>query len=144
MTPDGVDLPTLNHTQALVAESLLSTRSPRATCDMGTTLVRYQYQIFIYDVPPESIDGICGGLWAGLKRHWLCTVSSPHTCGNLRDGDGKTLVWNFHVAPYLCNKGMVQSAFWEATKNKFGAINECNMRRRIDGLAAPLELEGTQ
>ncbi|KAF1365710.1 hypothetical protein EJ07DRAFT_83770, partial [Lizonia empirigonia] len=65
----------------------------------------------------NDIPGICGGLWDNLKRFSACTVSNPY-CG----GTNGNLEWDFTVG-IGCNGGDVQSTWWEATTNKFGAIS---------------------
>ncbi|KAH6838556.1 hypothetical protein B0I37DRAFT_409106 [Chaetomium sp. MPI-CAGE-AT-0009] len=65
-----------------------------------------------------DIPGVCGGLWDNLRRFGSCAVSRP-SCG--ADSNGN-LLWEFSV-PIGCNPGMVHSAWWEATQNKWGGIS---------------------
>lgn len=85
------------------------------------------YNIFIAPLPKKEIGPLCDTFWKKLKRHWLCTVSSPHGCGpwtnSTRGANGTEGVkWEFTVFKG-CNSGMVESAFWEATKNRHGGID---------------------
>ncbi|KAK7923672.1 hypothetical protein PG985_007743 [Apiospora marii] len=69
----------------------------------------------------DDIPGICGGLWDNLKHSGACPVLGMHSCG----AEGAGLVWKFGVTDF-CNRGHVESAWWEATKNRWGAIHcEC-------------------
>ncbi|POS72626.1 hypothetical protein DHEL01_v208982 [Diaporthe helianthi] len=85
------------------------------------------WKISISPVPKDDIGPLCHELWKGLKRHWLCTVFRPNDCGAWRNDStpgGEPLDgvrWHFHTTA-LCNPGMVESAYWEATHNKYGVI----------------------
>nr|XP_036586760.1 uncharacterized protein CTRU02_03348 [Colletotrichum truncatum]KAF6797317.1 hypothetical protein CTRU02_03348 [Colletotrichum truncatum] len=60
---------------------------------------------------------MCGDFWTGLNQFkHSCTVSVPN-CENV---DG-VLNLRFMTAS-SCNAGMIASAWWEATKNKYGNI----------------------
>lgn len=68
-----------------------------------------------------DIAGRCAGLWANLKRFGDCVGVSNPWCGH----GGNTpdhLEWHFTV-PTTCNTGMVESTWWEATRNEFGAVS---------------------
>ena len=65
-----------------------------------------------------DISGICGGLWDNLHRFSECSVSHPY-CGPDVNG---ALKWEFTV-PAICNAGMVESTWWEATANNWGSID---------------------
>lgn len=71
----------------------------------------------------EDIPGICGGLWDNLNGAGECGVSGGETYCREKAGQPGVLEWSF-ITPQTCNGGMVESAWWEATRNKFGAI-EC-------------------
>ena len=78
---------------------------------------------FVYTIQADNVDdisGICGGLWDNLKRFWGagCHAYGP-TCG--ARGPGNPLYWEFG-ALRGCNTGMIESTWWEATRNRFGAI----------------------
>ncbi|CEI67775.1 hypothetical protein FVEN_g9580 [Fusarium venenatum] len=68
----------------------------------------------------DDIPGTCGGFWDNMNNknfHGACVLSSTN-CGE--DGNGDMVI-NF-TAGSGCNSGHVESAWWEATRNKFGAI----------------------
>ncbi|KAK3356364.1 hypothetical protein B0T25DRAFT_516045 [Lasiosphaeria hispida] len=92
----------------------------------GTTLagscIRQDNGLFRYIVETGNlpdISGVCGGLWDNLKRFSACSASATF-CG-ARGGDNH-LVWEFSV-PSVCNGGMVESTWWEATHNNWGGID---------------------
>ncbi|KAK8064482.1 hypothetical protein PG994_007120 [Apiospora phragmitis] len=64
-----------------------------------------------------DIPGTCGGLWDNLKRFADCVGVSGSWCG----GTNGHLEWRFTV-PDTCNKGMLSSTWWEATRNQYGAL----------------------
>lgn len=68
----------------------------------------------------DDIPGICGGLWDNLKRFPECAGISDPSCGQGEKGEGH-LHWTFHIN-LACNPDMVQSAWWEATRNQWGHI----------------------
>jgi len=78
-----------------------------------------------YDVHARGVNEvprICGGLWDNLKRFTDCTASRP-SCGN--DSDSHVSVglrWSFDV-PIGCNRGMIESTWWEATRHDWGSIS---------------------
>ncbi|KAK0380226.1 hypothetical protein CMEL01_11357 [Colletotrichum melonis] len=65
----------------------------------------------------DDVPGKCGGLWDNLKRFGACAVSGP-SCG----GSNGNLAWSFTTG-VGCNAGMVESSWWQATKNQFGSIS---------------------
>ncbi|EMD95024.1 hypothetical protein COCC4DRAFT_146879, partial [Bipolaris maydis ATCC 48331] len=67
----------------------------------------------------NDIPGICGGLWDNLKHSGACTPIATY-CGG--DPASRLLNWKF-TAPIFCNSGHVESAWWEATRNQFGAVH---------------------
>ncbi|KAK8103334.1 uncharacterized protein PG998_010367 [Apiospora kogelbergensis] len=64
-------------------------------------------------------DGLCNGLRDNLHHFGDCTESN-YGCRMV----GDRFEWQF-TTPIGCNDGMVQSAWWEATRNKFGALPDC-------------------
>ncbi|PGH12249.1 hypothetical protein AJ79_04429 [Helicocarpus griseus UAMH5409] len=82
------------------------------------TILTHRYEAGADGV--DDIPGICGGLWDNLNRFPACASSSQTSCGQGSNGPGH-LHWEFTVTIY-CNPGMVESAWWEATRNRFGAI----------------------
>ncbi|KAK1728956.1 hypothetical protein CaCOL14_008579 [Colletotrichum acutatum] len=69
----------------------------------------------------DDAPKVCGDLWHNLRRFPGCAAASDASC---RAGTDKgELIWHF-VASTFCNAGMVQSAWYEATHNDYGAA-EC-------------------
>ncbi|PVH81488.1 hypothetical protein DL98DRAFT_571118 [Cadophora sp. DSE1049] len=68
-----------------------------------------------------NVASVCGGLWDNLKHFPDCIGISAPACWDR--GSGK-LQWEFNVGT-SCNGGMVNSAWWEATRNQWGSVN-CN------------------
>ncbi|RGP67474.1 hypothetical protein FLONG3_8495 [Fusarium longipes] len=69
----------------------------------------------------DDIPGRCGGFWDNMNNknfHGACVLSETN-CG--KDGNGDMVI-NFNSGSG-CNGGHVESAWWEATRNQFGAIN---------------------
>ncbi|KAF2635745.1 hypothetical protein P280DRAFT_410992, partial [Massarina eburnea CBS 473.64] len=63
-------------------------------------------------------DGLCNGLRDNMHHFGQCKETGL-SCDIV---DGK-FEWKT-VVPVRCNNGMIESAWWEATKNEFGPI-EC-------------------
>jgi hypothetical protein len=70
-----------------------------------------------------DIPAVCGGLWSNLRRFTECHALAGTSCGQGSKGAGH-MHWQLNIS-LLCNAGMVHSAWWEATRNKWGAI-DCN------------------
>ncbi|KAK1972529.1 hypothetical protein LY78DRAFT_722685 [Colletotrichum sublineola] len=80
------------------------------------------HKITMEDVGSENIENVCKSLWDNLKRFPGCMVFRPNGCQEATwKGD---LEWYF-TTTLACNAGMVHSTFYEATKNRWGAI-KCN------------------
>ncbi|RDW56665.1 hypothetical protein BP5796_12334 [Coleophoma crateriformis] len=77
------------------------------------------YSILTDGTVPD-IPGICGGLWDNLKHFSDCIGVSASTCESYQADPGR-LLWKFENGAN-CNAGMVESAWWEATKNQWGSI----------------------
>lgn len=83
----------------------------------------HEYRVYIKEV--ENVQATCKGLWEGIKQHrFLCPLSKKRCEPSMVYDKG--LEWSF-TAGLGCDVGCVQSAFWEATRNKYGAldITEC-------------------
>lgn len=94
---------------------------PTCTRNKKHIPTRYNYKVTIPTIPlTRDVPNVCHHLWKELKKHKLCQVINPHGC---YEGDNRSLQWHFG-APTLCRSGMIRSAFWEATKNQFGALPE--------------------
>ncbi|KAK3291342.1 uncharacterized protein B0H64DRAFT_46262 [Chaetomium fimeti] len=99
------------------------TASADAWCHDSFTPLYQKYEVKATEVPASDIPAICGGLWSNLKRFASCGATGTF-CGTI-DGFPTTLTWRFN-APWGCNHGMVHSAWWEATQNKWGGISCVN------------------
>lgn len=64
-----------------------------------------------------GIPGWCGGLWDNMQHFPGDCPMSDTWCG----GENGLLEWKF-TTPSACGPGAVEAAWWEATKNEFGAI----------------------
>ncbi|KAI8200557.1 hypothetical protein K4K52_007914 [Colletotrichum sp. SAR 10_76] len=85
--------------------------------------VNYRYIVNAYNVE-DDIPKVCHKLWMELRNFWMCQVWSfglfKQFC---REGTEKgTLEWEFETG-LACNTGMLEAAWWEATKNKYGRID---------------------
>ena len=82
-----------------------------------------KYKIRLEDPEGGIIDvgKTCHDLWHYLRKFpAACIVSRPKCEG--RDNN-RELYWRFTV-PIFCNRGMVNSAWWEATgKGKYGDLD---------------------
>ncbi|KAK4102516.1 hypothetical protein N658DRAFT_340165 [Parathielavia hyrcaniae] len=100
----------------ITAVSCLAGTGLAASCIRQDSGV-YRYVVETSNMP--NISGVCGGLWDNLKRFPACSVSRSF-CG--ARGNNNHLVWEFTV-PNVCNGGMVESTWWEATHNQWGTID---------------------
>ncbi|RDW58405.1 hypothetical protein BP5796_12335 [Coleophoma crateriformis] len=105
-------LPTLLSLAALASVSIATTC--QGTYDSGVTNRYIVHASGVTDIP-----GICGGLWDNLKRYGVCAATQTF-CG--QDGGTEDMRWEF-VASAGCDNGMVDAAWWDATKNAFGSIS---------------------
>lgn len=78
----------------------------------------------LYEIQAENVDvkieEVCGWLWDALGAYMTCPASYAY-CGGIEETH--ILGWRFIVPPE-CNTGIVESAWWMATENFWGAI-EC-------------------
>ncbi|KAK1979990.1 hypothetical protein LZ30DRAFT_751024 [Colletotrichum cereale] len=71
----------------------------------------------------ETTARICGRLWHNLSRFHSCGAITKQWCeDNSDDGGEKVLNWGFTLT-MLCDPGCVESAWFEATRNRYGALN---------------------
>ncbi|KAH6885670.1 hypothetical protein BKA70DRAFT_111999 [Coprinopsis sp. MPI-PUGE-AT-0042] len=88
----------------------------------ANSCVKNEHGLYTYTVTTDStvpdISGVCGGLWDNLKQFSQCSASATF-CG--ANGPKNVLKWQFTV-PSICNSGMVQATWWDATQNKYGGI----------------------
>lgn len=78
----------------------------------------FRYQVRSTLQVPDT-PGICGGLWDNLKRFGECGTPSNTWCGDAGNG---ILGWDFN-AFVGCDNGMVESTWWEATRNNYGSVD---------------------
>ncbi|KAH6843225.1 hypothetical protein B0I37DRAFT_357208 [Chaetomium sp. MPI-CAGE-AT-0009] len=116
-----MQLPNLSVLTLASILALGGTVSAGTRCSHGEGAFHQRYVVIASGVGASEIPAVCGGLWDNLKRFGSCTASGTF-CG--RDGDHGVddLEWAFNV-PHGCNPGMVHSAWWEATQNKWGSIS---------------------
>ncbi|KAL1871424.1 hypothetical protein Daus18300_004791 [Diaporthe australafricana] len=70
----------------------------------------------------ENIGTICHHFWNGLKQFGAaCMVHRPNSCGPGKHNE-TDLDLRFKTS-HACQVGMVHSAFWEGTENKYGSIS---------------------
>ncbi|OAL07749.1 hypothetical protein IQ06DRAFT_342457 [Phaeosphaeriaceae sp. SRC1lsM3a] len=106
---------------------ILSTAALAALCtvSLAETKCHYRTQQFAadFDITASGvpdIPGTCGGLWDNLKRFADCIgVGNNEFCREEENGD---LRWHFQNGA-SCNAGMVESAWYEATKNEYGPLD---------------------
>ena len=103
-------------TAYLTALAALASTSSAASCVQQSNIV-YTYIVRAEGVP--NIPEICGGLWDNLHRFAACPPSAT-SCGPV--GPNGLLEWKFNVG-LGCNSGMIESTWWEATRNNFGSID---------------------
>ncbi|KAI9853772.1 MAG: hypothetical protein M1813_001814 [Trichoglossum hirsutum] len=108
---------TATSTAFLTALAALAGTSFAASSCIRQDNFLYTYVVRVDNVP--NISDVCGGLWDNLKYFAACVASEP-SCGAV--GPGNPLQWKFNVGAG-CNGGMVESAWWEATHNKYGSIS---------------------
>lgn len=90
-----------------------------AWCEWDNPDFVIDYMIVIREV--DDVGAVCHRLWKGLAQHrFLCPVSKASCEKHMIYEKG--LEWRFRVG-LGCDVGCVQSAFWEATRNKFGALD---------------------
>ncbi|EUC49052.1 hypothetical protein COCMIDRAFT_85664 [Bipolaris oryzae ATCC 44560] len=108
----------------------LATTASAASCTIDGSAAAYHWEVRASGV--YGIPGWCGGLWDNLNR-WggLCNPSYPYCNG--QDGE---MVWRFTTS-VGCMRGHVESVWWEATKNEFGAITCVDAPEKREVLDAP-------
>ncbi|PVH93597.1 hypothetical protein DM02DRAFT_695445 [Periconia macrospinosa] len=89
----------------------------------GASCVRSQavWGIVGYAINAQGVDDVpkvCGDLWSNLRRFHDCIGVGVPSCEKRGNNE---LVWNFSNGSG-CNMGMVESTWWEATQNRYGAI----------------------
>ncbi|EFQ32973.1 hypothetical protein CGRA01v4_00560 [Colletotrichum graminicola] len=73
-------------------------------------------------VVDETVSRICSRLWHNLSRFSSCgAITKPWCDDHSRDDRVKILNWGFTLTA-LCDEGAVSSAWYEATRNRYGKI----------------------
>ncbi|EUC49870.1 hypothetical protein COCMIDRAFT_83713 [Bipolaris oryzae ATCC 44560] len=75
--------------------------------------------MLVRNIPPTTLATLAFCLPDNLKHSGACTPLNPY-CGG--DPASRLLNWKFTVTTF-CNSGHVDSAWWEATRNQFGAVH---------------------
>ncbi|KAG8162043.1 hypothetical protein KVR01_007808 [Diaporthe batatas] len=122
-------LPSLLTCSSVTLVGLVGMATADAVCARNNYALEKKWVVTIAPVPKDQVGPTCHELWKGLKRQWLlCMVMSPHGCEEYYNDKGHLgpvgngLQWVFTTG-LLCNAGMVESAFWEATHNNHGAVD---------------------
>lgn len=87
----------------------------------------WRWEIHIDEV--EDVSDTCAALWKGLKGHEgpdgqeACIVDVPRGCAKSTYYENKKALhmW-FKTTDEWCDDRMIATAFWNATRNKYGAI----------------------
>ncbi|KAL0936154.1 uncharacterized protein CTRU02_208369 [Colletotrichum truncatum] len=106
------------YTTCIVVLSYLVCRaSADVSCKQTGRLGSKYWEIKISEV--ENPAALCGRLWDGLAAWPACNVFRPNGCGT---PFGNNDVYLYFTTTIICNRGMVASAFWHATYNRYGPI----------------------
>lgn len=71
----------------------------------------------------EDVQDTCERLWDGLKGHGkFCVVEIPWGCQKSIYYENENALHMWFKTTELCDDGMVAEAFYNATKNEYGAI----------------------
>ncbi|KAK1674743.1 hypothetical protein BDP55DRAFT_632807 [Colletotrichum godetiae] len=73
----------------------------------------------------DDVPKVCGDLWYNLHRFPGCAAASQTNC--YKGTEEGSLIWLF-TASNFCNPGMVQSTWYEATHNDYGAAVCVNVK----------------
>lgn len=98
---------------------------PRPVCNRQKSVFRDKTVIHIPKIQENvKTSEVCGKLWAGLKKHWQCGVTSPHSCEVSSNPEEADVEWWFHT-PIVCQKTAIEAAFNWATEEKYGGKLVC-------------------
>lgn len=101
---------------------------PNVWCEVHQPGWLNHYKVIIRKVPKEKIPNTCHRLWAGLRVHWWICLASRASCEEAEVVKNETAIeWKFTTAA-TCNAGAIASAYWEVTRNEYGAMDQskCN------------------
>ncbi|KAL0941856.1 uncharacterized protein CTRU02_204619 [Colletotrichum truncatum] len=91
----------------------------------GHTIMPYLFHGFIIEaMTVRDVPAVCNDLWGGLAHFGTtCGLIMKQNCIEIEPG---VLRWEFSVGS-ACQLGHIQAAWYEATKNKYGAL-DCFVR----------------
>jgi hypothetical protein len=98
----------------LLTLASIATISSAARCTSTYAFFFLTYTISADGVP--DVDKTYHSVLGNLHRFGSCATTGPN---HKPQSEGFSMVFN---VPIGCNKGMVESAWWEATKNEYGSI----------------------
>jgi hypothetical protein len=103
---------------SLISLPVIASLSTFAMADNYCNYENERWTILTENVYDGDIPAACGGLWDNLKSHPGCSPIGYVDCGAAENGK---LSWTF--APWgPCNRGMVESTWWEETRNNNGPL----------------------
>ncbi|KAJ0165560.1 hypothetical protein CTA2_10842 [Colletotrichum tanaceti] len=99
----------------------------KSQCDLnrwpGSPLPSLTHSYHITSVIDENTARLCGRLWHNLSRFSSCgAITRPWCEDNSSEAGVRRLNWGFTLT-MLCDPGCVESAWFEATRNRYGSIN---------------------
>ncbi|KAK1969605.1 hypothetical protein LY78DRAFT_339783 [Colletotrichum sublineola] len=109
---------------------LLGPSGPQFSNDASCSLSRWPdgpvtltNSYIVNAVVNETTARICGRLWHNLSRFHSCGAITKAWCED-HSGDNNQMVlnWGFTLTS-ICHTGCVESAWYEATRNRYGSIN---------------------
>ncbi|KAK1981329.1 hypothetical protein LZ30DRAFT_592952 [Colletotrichum cereale] len=112
-------LSTIANASFIAILSLVDSVSASSRCVRRDDIGSIFHGITIEDVGTINVETVCKSLWDNLKRHPACMVFRPNGCEEA--AYPSDLYWHFTTS-IACNAEMVHSAFYKATKNRWGAI----------------------
>ncbi|KAG6356003.1 hypothetical protein INS49_015388 [Diaporthe citri] len=86
----------------------------------------WRWNVYIKGVDDQPWPPLCDKFWKNLKKHaFFCGVSRGYCgpAGHPQDGLNHILNWAFDT-PLFCQSWHVSAAYWEATDDKYGKMDE--------------------
>lgn len=81
----------------------------------------WRFEIHIDEV--EDVQDTCDRLWKAIESHGkFCVLDNPRGCGTSNYYENEKALHMWFKTEELCDTGMVVNAFYNATKNEYGAI----------------------
>lgn len=79
-----------------------------------------------WEIHIDKVDDVldtCGRLWKGLEGHGkFCVVENPSRCQTSNYYEKENALHMWFKTKELCDDAMVLNAFYNSTKNEYGAI----------------------